>query len=1053
MQFRENRSLLSQARASLLKTAIFVVAFLAITGAVFSLLNPGPVLAQAQDFGLTAAQGFGLPTMDIRQIAVNVIRVLLGLLGLVALGIVLYAGFQWMTAGDNAEKVANSKKLLINGAIGLLIIVSAYAIVSFFFSALGYGGLFGGGAVRREGTPGGFGGALGNGPIQSHYPPRNAVDVPRNTSIIVTFKEALDTTSVEVGRDSVAIVTREQYDADNFDALTDVTIGTTDNKTFVFTPVQYLGSPDNAMGYVVLLGKDIKKFDQKPVFTGRYLDYIWSFEVSNKLDVIPPTVTSVIPLYSNPVASEVIDENPNNNTVARNAIIQINFSEAVNPLAVSGEAKIDSNGALTFGNIVVANVFPANNTTQAGVAQNSFGLTGRFEISNQYRTVEFTTDQECGVNSCGEKVYCLPGDAQIQVNMKSARLTELANKNPDLPFLSAIVLPMTGVTDVANNAMDGNRNSIPDDSIASYNLNSSYPLASINAVCALDTPCANGLTCANGKCQLPGDNFQWGFFTNNKIDLVPPTVVSYSPVAKSVGVQPTQQLTATFDKYLSASTIRPDAGYGDGYCGCTNDSQCNDNETCNEVKGMCEVTATGERSVCYKHTGGAECKPVVAGNDEDEELCIEHEHVALLQPENLESVGYWMMTRNDPNQLISQSTTIMDHVEFIKNEQYGAYYGSGIRDLFQNCYIPNAAPGCPRVGGDTCATDTECQTKTNTPDSVCQPNRTCSYVSAPGWLGTYPTCDLTGVTLSTYGSFNLGFLSVSGVNKNVQFPAYAWDKPVTTLASELATNDYFKSLPKKNTANVFLYFEQGASAGLGKLFLVMYAGKDDLTAGEDARTLTLNISSVGGTATYEPAVLSWTDRTHVAKIYELSNVTSLSAIPALNLLITVASGEVGQLQLAFPGGTQILSQTSPLSLSSVDTQAPLVKSGDFKVQYRQDGTNYIIDITLNAAQFSDLAEAYVDMTFSAAELTRYNLELQPLNDAGRNSDQIAGDLIWTYQFSIPGGATVAAAIAGSEVLLNHLSKDYAGNSVQLDKGDGEVSATDDITAQISAVTP
>ncbi|MCK4968253.1 MAG: hypothetical protein KAS12_04300, partial [Candidatus Aenigmarchaeota archaeon] len=54
----------------------------------------------------------------------------LGLLGLIALIIIIIGGFQWMTAGGNKEKVETARKLMINGLIGLVIIVFSYVIAT-----------------------------------------------------------------------------------------------------------------------------------------------------------------------------------------------------------------------------------------------------------------------------------------------------------------------------------------------------------------------------------------------------------------------------------------------------------------------------------------------------------------------------------------------------------------------------------------------------------------------------------------------------------------------------------------------------------------------------------------------------------------------------------------------------------------------------------------------------------------------------------------------------------------------------------------------------------
>lgn len=61
----------------------------------------------------------------------NVIGYILGFLGVIALIIVIWAGFNWMTAGGNDEKVGKAKKWMINGLIGLGIVILAYSITTF----------------------------------------------------------------------------------------------------------------------------------------------------------------------------------------------------------------------------------------------------------------------------------------------------------------------------------------------------------------------------------------------------------------------------------------------------------------------------------------------------------------------------------------------------------------------------------------------------------------------------------------------------------------------------------------------------------------------------------------------------------------------------------------------------------------------------------------------------------------------------------------------------------------------------------------------------------
>ena len=92
-----------------------------------------PMMAGAAsvDLGLTYATGIGLGTRDIRSMISSIINVLLGFLGIIAVVIILLAGFKWMTAGGADEKIGDAKKLLGAGVIGLIIILAAYAIAAF----------------------------------------------------------------------------------------------------------------------------------------------------------------------------------------------------------------------------------------------------------------------------------------------------------------------------------------------------------------------------------------------------------------------------------------------------------------------------------------------------------------------------------------------------------------------------------------------------------------------------------------------------------------------------------------------------------------------------------------------------------------------------------------------------------------------------------------------------------------------------------------------------------------------------------------------------------
>lgn len=108
---------------------------------VLSMALVSPALATAAtivpgDLGLSYGKDIGLGTSDIRSTISQIIRVAMGLLGIVAVVIILIGGFKWMTAGGNEDQVGEAKKWIFSGVIGLAIILSAYALASFVIDNL-----------------------------------------------------------------------------------------------------------------------------------------------------------------------------------------------------------------------------------------------------------------------------------------------------------------------------------------------------------------------------------------------------------------------------------------------------------------------------------------------------------------------------------------------------------------------------------------------------------------------------------------------------------------------------------------------------------------------------------------------------------------------------------------------------------------------------------------------------------------------------------------------------------------------------------------------------
>jgi hypothetical protein len=108
---------------------------------------PSTVTQAANDpFGVGYGTSVGLGSRDVRDTIGEIIRVALSLLGIVALVIVLTGGFKWMTAGGAEDKVAEARKLIFSGIIGMAIILSAFAISRFVLGQLSIAtGVTGGG--------------------------------------------------------------------------------------------------------------------------------------------------------------------------------------------------------------------------------------------------------------------------------------------------------------------------------------------------------------------------------------------------------------------------------------------------------------------------------------------------------------------------------------------------------------------------------------------------------------------------------------------------------------------------------------------------------------------------------------------------------------------------------------------------------------------------------------------------------------------------------------------------------------------------------------------
>jgi hypothetical protein len=96
------------------------------------------LLAIVTTTGLSQAGGDAGYTVSqtLPQLIGVIIGAVFGILGVVFLILVVYAGFIWMTSAGNSKSVDKAKGMLISATVGLVITLSAFAISSFIINAL-----------------------------------------------------------------------------------------------------------------------------------------------------------------------------------------------------------------------------------------------------------------------------------------------------------------------------------------------------------------------------------------------------------------------------------------------------------------------------------------------------------------------------------------------------------------------------------------------------------------------------------------------------------------------------------------------------------------------------------------------------------------------------------------------------------------------------------------------------------------------------------------------------------------------------------------------------
>jgi len=82
----------------------------------------------------------GFSSLSVGDVVATIIKAALSLLAIIFIVLIILAGYRWMTASGNEEKIKKAQETLTTAIIGLIIVLAAYGITYFVFKYLPFGG-------------------------------------------------------------------------------------------------------------------------------------------------------------------------------------------------------------------------------------------------------------------------------------------------------------------------------------------------------------------------------------------------------------------------------------------------------------------------------------------------------------------------------------------------------------------------------------------------------------------------------------------------------------------------------------------------------------------------------------------------------------------------------------------------------------------------------------------------------------------------------------------------------------------------------------------------
>ncbi len=574
---------------------------------LFVFFAPTFVYAQT-DFGTAAvSEQINLSGQDLVVSILKAINIALSFLGLILVIMIIYGGYLIMTSVGDQEKIDRGKLVIRNAVIGTVIILFSWIIVRFVINIMSD-------ASGRTGRDDGdtpefqdFSGIGGLGRIiTAHYPLRNQTDVYRNTAVSITFRDSIDPSSVidntngtcwaidiDVGvepnadssncrtsngevleyfGDCIEVVENGQTSTSCDSLLIDsVRMTRIDGKggsdigtvfeadaaalyegdevhTFVFKPREFFGSDAVDEWHEVTVTNDLLvgglgtqhlPANQKSSIFSSQIEafYSWEFQTNTEVDVSPPYVVNVSPAPGE--------------TTYKNRVLSITFNEPVNPITTQGVLGADS----VFTNVVVdllKQTGESDDTTNT-----SLNVTGAWNITNAYKTIEFVSDEVCGVNNCGDDLYCLPttcAEHDVECSVEYAVLARTATlKNQEGESFEAA--GFDGVTDMASNALDSDEADKTESSVPG-----AFDFEIATWVDDADIPRRHRPPLVGDGKQLSAeefhsDHFWWRFTVQNAIDARAPYISRINPGVDNGQVAPAESVNIHFSRQMHLDSL------------------------------------------------------------------------------------------------------------------------------------------------------------------------------------------------------------------------------------------------------------------------------------------------------------------------------------------------------------------------------------------------------------------------------------------------------------------------------------------------------------------